>query len=878
MHLKSKAQRNLPPEEQPTLPPYYPQYIFGLHESGGEQLMLQAKRPGWILELAAIGLDGTSTPADFSRLASAGLGVIVRINHGYGSTGTLPLPDKYPEFAAACARYVARASGCHMWIIGNEPNHQDESPDGRPILPHDYASAYRLCRNAIHALPGHEDDQVLIAGPAPWNATTTYTGNVKGDWVRYFVDVMTLLDEDGCDGFALHTYTHDLDPRQISGDFFHTALGYGHLRNEFRTYRDFMNAIPDRFRHLPVLITETDPTTRGVGWNPGHNVGWVRAAYREIAAWNSVPEHQPILGLLLYRWPLVPDQPEWSISNRAGIIEDFSQALEQLPANDYRIRLPRKIKPPVVLEPGSFLDASDQWTGVIASPLGLNQRTGPSTEHAILQLLPNETAVSVMAELDEWLYVNALGRLGYVSSSFVRSQQVGGFMPYIISPGTSSDGFLRERRDLQDAALKPDATEQLTLNPDTANWTEEAIANAWNQFGALINQIANLLAIDPAVALSVMAIESGGRAFADDGRMLIRFEPHIFFEEWGKLDPERFAQYFRYDLNQIWKGHQWRPSPDLPWRDFHGNQRTEWEVFEFARNALAPEAALRSISMGAPQIMGFNHASIGYPSAQAMFEAFSASAHAQIIALFDFVKADPGRLNALRNGDFTTFASSYNGPGQAALYAALIQDGVNTFNRLRAQPGAVSTEDLVQPIEEPQDDNSEGSARLPVPTYPGDLAEIDPELYAAWRNHVLHGFTNNQKMFEQLVDAFMGPYHTTVQLYRLTFAVGMLAFVTAALLSAFTNQVMFGVLFGGISVAAFVSYFISRPLRALEENLNFITWLGVIYNSYWTRLVYAMNPETVQVDLAAITDDFTRQMQELLDKSAELHKNRPGID
>ena len=879
MRLKSKVQKSLPPEEQPTPPLYYPQYIYGLHESGGEQFMLRANRPGWVLELAAIGLDGTSTPADFSRLAAAGLGVIVRINHGYGSTGTLPLPDKYLDFAAACARYVARSTGCHIWIIGNEPNHQDESPDHRPILPHDYANAYRLCRDAIHALPGHEDDQVLVAGPAPWNATTTYAGNEKGDWVRYFVHVMTMIDEGGCDGFALHTYTHDLDPRQITGDYFHTTQGYRHLRNEFRTYRDFMNAIPDRFRHLPVFITETDPTTRGIGWNPGHNVGWVRAAYREIATWNSVPEHQPILGLLLYRWPLIPDQPEWSISNRAGIVEDFNQALQELPANDFRIRLPRKVSPPTVLAPGSLLDASKQWTGVIASPLGLNQRTGPSTEHAIVQLLPNETALTVLGELDDWLYVHALGRVGYVSSSFVLRQRIGGFMPYIVSPGKPSDGFLREQRELLDAALQPDAIEQFTLNPDTANWTEEAVASAWNQFGALITRIAHLLEIDPAVALAVVAIESGGRAFADDGRMLIRFEPHIFFEEWGKLDPERFAQYFRYDLNRIWEGHQWRPSPELPWRDFHGNPSAEWEVFEFARNAIAPEAALRSISMGAPQIMGFNHASIGYPTAHAMFEAFSTSAHAQIIALFDFVVADPGRLNALRNGDFATFASSYNGPGQASLYATLIQDGVNTFNRLRAQASAPSTtEEQLEAIEEPQGDNSEGSARLPVPPHPGNLADIDPELYAAWRIHVLNGFTNNQKMFEQLVDAFMGPYYTTVQLYRLTFFVGMLAFVTAAILSAYTGQIMFGVLFGGISVAAFVSYFISRPLRALEENLNFITWLGVIYNSYWTRLVYAMDPETVQVDIAAITDDFTRQMQELLDKSAELHQNRPGID
>ena len=82
-------------QTESALPPHYPDFIYGIHESGGEDLMLKAGRPGWVLELAAIGLDGSSQPADFSALADAGLGVVVRINHGYGSTGTLPLPQHY---------------------------------------------------------------------------------------------------------------------------------------------------------------------------------------------------------------------------------------------------------------------------------------------------------------------------------------------------------------------------------------------------------------------------------------------------------------------------------------------------------------------------------------------------------------------------------------------------------------------------------------------------------------------------------------------------------------------------------------------------------------------------------------------------------------
>ena len=77
---------------------------------------------------------------------------------------------------------------------------------------------------------------------------------------------------------------------------------------------------------------------------------------------------------------------------------------------------------------------------------------------------------------------------------------------------------------------------------------------------------------------------------------------------------------------------------------------------------------------------------------------------------------------------------------------------------------------------------------------------------------------------------------------------------------------IFSLIFGGLSVVSFLSYFISRPLQALEQNLKFITWLGIIYNTYWTRLVYAMDQDTVQQDLKANTDDAIAELTKLIDK------------
>ncbi len=96
-------------------------------------------------------------------------------------------------------------------------------------------------------------------------------------------------------------------------------------------------------------------------------------------------------------------------------------------------------------------------------------------------------------------------------------------------------------------------------------------------------------------------------------------------------------------------------------------------------------------------------------------------------------------------------------------------------------------------------------------------------------------------MFNRILTGFMNPYYTTIWMYRILFGVGIAAFLVAAVLSAWTKQAGFGLIFGGLSIIAFLSYFLSRPLQALEENLQFITWLGIIYNTYWIRLTYAMD-------------------------------------
>jgi len=317
-------------------------YLYGFHDRGGEQNMLDAGLGGWVLVTEEVGYDRNNTSgSNYTDLVSRGLGVIVRLNAGYAVVGTLPYERAYDDFAQRCANFVRSSSGAHLWIVGNEPNHpiewpgadwdwnlnppQPKRPDsrGEPITPKRYAACYARVHRAIHATPGHEKDQVLVAAPAPWNPLTTYEGNANGDWVQYFRDVLSEIKrlKCPCDGITLHTYTHGTEPKLIWSEEKLSAAGFQKYHYHFRAYRDFMAVIPEEMRSLPVYITETDQGD--VPWR-NENTGWVRAAYSEIAGWNQV-NRQKIRSLLLYRWPQVPGD-RWGIAGKEGVVEDFRQA------------------------------------------------------------------------------------------------------------------------------------------------------------------------------------------------------------------------------------------------------------------------------------------------------------------------------------------------------------------------------------------------------------------------------------------------------------------------------------------------------------------------------------------------------------------------
>jgi len=316
--------------------PFESPYLYGLHDTGGEHLMLEMGAPGWVLITEAIGFDPNDKRGkDYSHLSEQGLSVMVRLNAGYAGVGTIPYEAHYEDFAQRCANFAEASTGARIWIIGNEPNHpiewpgadwdwamaQPRSPDsaGEKITPERYARAYRLAREAIHEAPGHEEDLVLAAAVAPWNALCTYPGNPNGDWITYFKHMLRFIGAENCDGITIHSYTHGSDPDLVDANTrMEPPFQWRHY--EFRAYRDFMVAIPWDMQHLPVYLTEVD---QNEPWR-NENTGWVKRAFGEIDYWNKLNPFRPIRNLVLYRWS---QSDQWYIEGKQGVIEDFREAM-----------------------------------------------------------------------------------------------------------------------------------------------------------------------------------------------------------------------------------------------------------------------------------------------------------------------------------------------------------------------------------------------------------------------------------------------------------------------------------------------------------------------------------------------------------------------
>jgi hypothetical protein len=345
---------------------------------------------------------------------------------------------------------------------------------------------------------------------------------------------------------------------------------------------------------------------------------------------------------------------------------------------------------------------------VTASSLRIRSSPNTSSDANIITSVPAGTILTLVNASDEdkiggngqWVRVRtAQGQEGFAAAWYL--EKVGGTGPTPEPPPPSDINRTRPSigEGLENVPMPAPANQRINQN--------SLLARIWNNYGGLLTAIANKMTFDAAIAVAILAQESGGQAYGPDGRLLIRFENHLFYDYWGKQNVSKYNDHFRTGSPR-WTGHQWRSQASGAWRTCHTSQSEEWSVFTFART-LNDDAAKKSISMGLPQVIGSNYGVLGFASVDDMFNAFVASERNQVVAFFDFLQGNgPTATNALRNRDFRTIASIYNGPGNADYYGKLIKGHYDTFIKLRGSQ-------VPDPSPEP-----------PTPPTPGPTPPMDP--------------------------------------------------------------------------------------------------------------------------------------------------------
>lgn len=154
---------------------------------------------------------------------------------------------------------------------------------------------------------------------------------------------------------------------------------------------------------------------------------------------------------------------------------------------------------------------------------------------------------------------------------------------------------------------------------------------------------------------AVTTVEARKSGFVNN-QLQILYEPHVAWRELRRTPKDRAVRKTLAAEGLAYS--KWRRNYPSKIADRH--KQLDRAV------AIAGPRAYRFVSMGMPQIMGFNAKVAGYPYAKAMFDAFVEKGEPeQLRALARFLRnyRKGAALKALKAHDWETFSDIYNGPG-----------------------------------------------------------------------------------------------------------------------------------------------------------------------------------------------------------------------
>lgn len=178
----------------------------------------------------------------------------------------------------------------------------------------------------------------------------------------------------------------------------------------------------------------------------------------------------------------------------------------------------------------------------------------------------------------------------------------------------------------------------------------EIIGAALPRTAGIIERLSDSHKIEAAAIDAVIQVESRGRGFAPDRRLIILPERHVVYR---LLPADKRAKAVRLGLARA----NWNKA--VQYKDL-ASQEARWAFLGRVADFAGVEIACRCASWGAPQIMGNNFAALRFPSAEAMVRGFAAGEDEQLHGMLTFIAAK-GLDDELREHDWVGFALGYNG-------------------------------------------------------------------------------------------------------------------------------------------------------------------------------------------------------------------------
>lgn len=205
--------------------------------------------------------------------------------------------------------------------------------------------------------------------------------------------------------------------------------------------------------------------------------------------------------------------------------------------------------------------------------------------------------------------------------------------------------FQKSNNLVSDGIVGPNTWTRLFLNYRDTKYTTGSIQEYdYTWAGELLN-------CEPEAIMAVVKVETGNDGgFIADGKPTILFEGHIFWKELKNvgIDPQKYSKSHPNIVYSKWDKSKYK-----------GGIKEYDRLNEAIK--INREAALKSISMGMFQLMGFNYSLCGCSSVDEMWSRSCKSEVEQFALGLQFIMSSNLSIY-LREKDWKEFAKKYNGP------------------------------------------------------------------------------------------------------------------------------------------------------------------------------------------------------------------------